>query len=410
MTTHIYKPIGHGDAHGFVSGQAGRLARTVLGITLIGAVTVLIGCAAPAPKPKEIHLAWPEPPEKARIEFIRSIVSDEDLNKDTTSSQSLLKFLEGEKPAKNRIVEPMGIAVSDDGERLYISDHGQRAIFVYDFKKKTALTIGGAENPLAMPMQLALDAKENIYVVEQAKKGVTVFDREGKQLRFITDESIVRPTGVAIDNTRGKIYVSDTSHQKDLDHTVKVFDMEGKFLGKVGKGKGEIEGAFLFPTFLTVDAKGNLYVSDTVNNRIQVFDPDGKFLQQIGKRGTAYGQFDKAKGVALDSFGNVYVVDGGWCNVQIFNSKGQVLLFFGGRGTIPGLMQSPTSLAIDKNNRIYVGDMLNHRINLYQLVNTTAADSIGDKDDAAAKPKGDAAAKKEAPANTKPAKDKGAEE
>ena len=153
----------------------------------------------------------------------------------------------------------------------------------------------------------------------------------------------------------------------------------------MGKGKGDIEDAFRFPTFLTVDAKGNLYVADTVNSRVQVFNADGKFIQQIGKRGTAWGQFDKPKGVALDSFGNVYVADSGWSNVQIFNPKGQPLMFFGGRGTYPGLMQNPASVTIDKKNRIYVGDMLNHRVNVYQLVNTSAADSIA-KDDAAAKP------------------------
>ena len=69
-----------------------RLASALLGVTIAGAVAALSGCAT-APPPKETRLVWPEPPEKARIEFIRSIVSDEDLTKDTTATQSLLKFL-----------------------------------------------------------------------------------------------------------------------------------------------------------------------------------------------------------------------------------------------------------------------------------------------------------------------------
>lgn len=368
-----------------------NLARILRGVAVAGAVAVLNGCAT-APPPKEIHMVWPEPPETARIEFVRSIISDDDLGKDTTSTQSILRLLEGEKPAKNRIVEPMGIAISDDGDRMYVSDHTQRTVFVYDFAKKTSLKIGGEDKPLAAPMGVALDAHENVYVVEQAKKGVSVFDREGKFLRFITDASISRPTGIAIDNTRGKIYVADTSHTDNTDHTVKVFDLQGKILGTVGKGKGDMEGSFLFPTFLTVDPKGNLYVADTINSRVQVFDADGKFVRVIGKHGTAWGQFDKPKGVAVDSFGNAYVVDSGWSNVQIFNTNGQILLFFGGRGTIPGLMQNPASLTIDKNNRIYVGDMLNHRINVYKLVNTTPTDSVA-KEDTPPK-KEDASAKK----------------
>ena len=94
---------------------------------------------------------------------------------------------------------------------------------------------------------------------------------------------------------------------------------------------------------------------------------------RIGKAGSNWGEFDKPKGVALDTFGNMYVVDTSWSNVQIFNPKGEILLFFGGRGPVPGMMKNPLSIAIDKNNRIYVGDYLNHRIGVYQLVNTTAA-------------------------------------
>jgi DNA-binding beta-propeller fold protein YncE len=371
-----------------------RMACALFGIAVVGGAAFLSGCSTPPP-PKEPRLAWPEPPEKARIEFVRSIVDDEDLGKDTTSTQSILKFLEGEKPSRSRIVEPMGIAVSDDGNRMYVSDHAQGTVFAFDFKNKTLARFQG-DSGLASPMGIALDAQENVYVVDQERKGVAVFDRTGKQLRFITDPSIIRPTGIAIDSARGKVYVADTSHAKLADHTVKVFNLEGKFLGKVGVGKGQDEGAFLFPTMLAVDQKGDLYVADTLNSRVQEFDPDGKFIQIIGGRGTSYGQFDKPKGVAVDSFGNIYVVDSGWSNVQIFNNKGRILLFFGGRGTYPGLLQNPASLAIDKQNRIYVGDMINHRINIYQLVNTSAEDSAA-KDEASAK-KADAAKKEEAPA------------
>src|SRR5574341_794774 len=88
--------------------------------------------------------------------------------------------------------------------------------------------------------------------------------------------------------------------------------------------------------------------------------------------------FDKPKGVALDTFGNVYVADSGWSNVQIFNPKGRVLLFFGGRGPIPGMLKNPTAIATDRNNQIYVADYLNHRVEVYRLVNTKPEDSFLD--------------------------------
>ena len=352
------------------------IVRAVSAMAVAGMVALLAGCAT-EPAPKEVRLAWPEAPEVARIEFVRTIVDDKDLTKDTTGSQTLFRFLAGDTASKFRIVEPMGLAVSDDGHRLYISDFAQFAVFVFDFDKKTALKIdGGDKDSLGAPMGVALDADENIYVAETGKRNVRVFDRTGKSLRSITDPSLERPLGLAIDIPRGKLYVADTGRAESPEHSVKIFDLQGKLLGRIGKQIGDVPGSFLFPTYVNVDAKGNLYVGDTLNSRVQMFDPDGKFVQAFGKRGNAFGMFDKPKGVATDSFGNVYVADSGWSNVQIFNEKGGILMFFGGRGTAPGLMQNPSVLTIDKQNRIYVGDVLNHRVNVYRLVNTTAEDSM----------------------------------
>lgn len=343
-------------------------------ITIAGLLLATAGCAT-VQKKGPVRLVWPPPPQPARIEFVRSVVSEEDLNKDTTFSQSLLNFLSGEKPPANRIVEPMGLAISKDGQRLYVSDFAQLQVFIFDFAKKTFRKIGDEER-LARPVGIALDAKENLYVVEQAKKGISVFDPQGKKLRFITDPSLERPSGIAIDDARRKIYVADTGHTKSKEHTIKIFSLAGQFLGKIGHGKGDAPGQFLFPTYLTLDSQGNLYVTDTLNSRVQMFDPDGKYVKTFGQRGTGWGMFDKPKGVATDSFGNVYVADSGWSNVQIFNQKGQILLFFGGRGPIPGMLKNPTAVVIDSSNHIYVADYLNHRVEEYRLVNTKAADSF----------------------------------
>ncbi len=355
------------------SGKRGALkAAAIIGILL------LAGCATvPEKREGPMRLVWPPPPLEARIEFVRSIVSDEDLGRDTTFSQKLINFLAGEKVTPNRIVEPMGVAVSDNGQRLYVSDARQLSVFIFDFDRKTFTRIGEQER-LGRPIGVALDSQEQLYVVEQAKKGVSVFDQQGKRLRFISHPSIERPTGIAIDRTQGRIYLADTGRNASEDHTIKVLNMEGELVGTIGQGKGDEPGQFLFPTYLAVDHNGNLYVTDTLNSRVQVFDAQGKYVKKIGERGNSWGMFDKPKGVALDSFGNVYVVDSGWSNVQIFNPKGQILLFFGGRGPIPGMLKNPTAIAIDKKNRIYVADYLNHRVEMYQLVNTTAEDSFQD--------------------------------
>ena len=342
-------------------------------LALAGAILLLAACATKPPEEMK-RLVWPAPPLPTRIEFVRSIFSEADLGRDVTFNEKMVEFVTGKKPPEDRIAEPMGIALSDDGNRVYVSDFSQLAVFVFDFGTKTFRKIGKGD-ALARPFGVALDAAENIYVVEQEKKGVHVFDRNGASLRFITDPSIERPSGIAIDRRRGRIYVVDSGHTSSKVHDVKIFDLDGKLVGTLGKGKGNAPGELLFPTYAWVDAEGNVYVSDTLNSRVQVFDRDGQYVKRFGERGNGWGMFDKPKGVATDSFGNVYVVDAGWGNVQIFNQNGQVLLFFGGRGQYPGLLSNPSAIAIGPKNQIYVADYLNHRVEVYQLVNTTAEDS-----------------------------------
>ena len=107
--------------------SARRAGRMNVAAIAVGLSVMLASCVT-APPPAEMKRpVWPAPPLTARIEFVRSIVSDEDLGRDTTSSQRLANFLGGEKPPANRIAEPMGLAVSDDGNRVYVSDYAQLA-------------------------------------------------------------------------------------------------------------------------------------------------------------------------------------------------------------------------------------------------------------------------------------------
>ena len=86
--------------------------------------------------------------------------------------------------------------------------------------------------------------------------------------------------------------------------------------GSYGTGPGQ----FNQPFGIAVDAAGNVYVSDTENNRVQVFTNDGAFLQQWGGYGYAPGQFYRPTAVAVGPDGRIYVSDA-WNNrIQVFGS------------------------------------------------------------------------------------------
>lgn len=352
-------------SHGIRSRRRVWVAASVL-------LLLLAGCASTG-KPEFTELLWPEPPETSRIKFVGILRNQDDLG--ISAGELFVEALIGRKKRPDSLVQPMAVAPSRDGKRLYVSDYAKRKVFVFDFGTGRVWFLQSDMYPFTRPLGVAVDERDNVYVVDSAERLIRVFDPSGQFLRKLTHESLERPTGIAIDSQRRKIYVTDSSWKASVNHVVHVFDMNGTHLKVIG-GKGVQAGKFLFPTYLAVDEKGNLYVTDTLNARVQTFDPEGRYLRSFGERGDAFGMFDKPKGVALDSFGNVYVVDSGWSNVQIFNSRGEVLLIFAGRGHIPGALFNPTGIAIDRDNRIYVADAFNARVAIYQLVNTKAEDSF----------------------------------
>ena len=69
---------------------------------------------------------------------------------------------------------------------------------------------------------------------------------------------------------------------------------------------------------VSVDASGNVLVSDTWNHRIQLFTNTGSYLIQWGTNGAGDGQFNAPYGVAADSFDNFFVSDFHNLRVQKF--------------------------------------------------------------------------------------------
>ena len=308
-------------------------------------------------------LVWPPPPETPRIEYAWSLYAFlpegekesrelyEEL--DTVSDRSLLPYL----------LRPNSLAVDGSG-RLYILDQGIPRVSVVDLKTMRAVHFGTeGDGKLIMPVAVAVDAKENVYVTDSETSKVNRYSADGRFTGVLgADGLFKRPTGIVCDNKSGRVFVVDTGAQD-----IKVLDLTGRHLFDFG-GRGDGDGQFNYPTHIAVDQSGKIYVTDALNFRIQIFDQDGRFLRKFGKHGDTYADFERPKGVAVDSFGNIYVADAAQDMIKIFDSSGKLLLFFGETGRIPGNFIMPLGLAIDDHNNIYVTDTYNMRVQAFRLI------------------------------------------
>jgi DNA-binding beta-propeller fold protein YncE len=156
-----------------------------------------------------------------------------------------------------------------------------------------------------------------------------------------------------------------------VSHTIVKIGPDGKELGRWGSS-GVGPGQFLTPLGIALDGQGNLYVADSINNRIQKLSANGgRPIAQFGTKGTGPGQFNNPTGVAIDQRGNIYVSDRGNHRIQKLSPTGEFLEQWGKTGKFgtellpgvqPGQFHNPEGLALDSKGNLYVADQGNNRI------------------------------------------------
>ncbi|HYD62675.1 MAG TPA: 6-bladed beta-propeller [Noviherbaspirillum sp.] len=341
---------------------------------------LLAGCAEtkyrmhlePETVAKASALVWPAPPETPRFRFAGQLLGEDNFAPESGTSSgtgmNVLKWLVGMfDDAEDKIVlkRPQTGMVDVQG-RVLVTDIGNQAVFVFDhLAARLHVFIRADERRnFITPVGIAQGPDGQILVADAELGEVFRLAPDGKPLGSFGRNVLTRPTGLARDPERRRIYVSDTHA-----HDVKVFDDEGRLIDSIGN-RGDDEGTLNYPTHLAY-AGDKLYVTDGMNARVQIFDMQGRAMASVGRRGLYIGEMTRPKGVTVDTAGNIYVVESFYDNLLVFNSQGQFLMPIGGTGKEIGQFYLPAGVWSDRQNRIYVADMFNGRIVIFQLIGGT---------------------------------------
>ena len=101
---------------------------------------------------------------------------------------------------------------------------------------------------------------------------------------------INQPQGVAVD-AAGNVYISDTLNNRirKVDTTGVITTIAGNgTAGSIGDGGAAAAAEIYAPVGITLDAAGNLYFADSKNNRIRKIDTTGVITTYAGKGAAAY--------------------------------------------------------------------------------------------------------------------------
>ena len=316
-------------------------------IVLVWAACVFSGCQPAALEQLPLEpVFFPPPPDKPRLQFLKSFSGPDDLG--APGPSAFERFILGEPETTDAIIKPYGMAIFQG--KLYVCDVGKRMGEGLDLENRTFGYLT-KDRRLMNPVNIHIGDDGTKYVADPTAGAVFVFDKNNNLNAILGRDLKISPIDVLV---RGQqCYVTDFNSNQVvvLDKTT------GKEITRIGRQSGQFiavsglpPGQFALISDLAFDQQGNIYVTDKAAGRITEFDDSGIFQRTIGRLGDNIDDFVRPKGIAIDNKNRIWVVDTAPEVVKIYNPEAQLLLFFGLPGNRPGMMNLPAAIVLDYEN------------------------------------------------------------
>lgn len=197
-----------------------------------------------------------------------------------------------------------------------------------------------------------------------------------------TGAALGGPTGIAFDKT-GNLYIADSGGARirkiNTSGIITTVAGDGNF-GFGGDNGPATSAQFTFPRSVAVAADGSLYVADTGNHRVRRIDINGTITTAAGT-GTAgfagdgaaasAAQLNSPRGLAFDKLGNLYITDSGNNRIRKVDAAGMIATVAGdgtagntgdGAAATAAQLKNPYDVDVDSQGKLYIADAGNDRV------------------------------------------------
>jgi DNA-binding beta-propeller fold protein YncE len=254
--------------------------------------------------------------------------------------------------------------VACDSKSFVVADTGNdRVVF---FKLEGAEVTPGAEiklPQLGLPIRVERNSSGKIFVLDGKQHRVVRLSAEGTFEAFLEPKGLPSqqkefiPSAIAIDKN-DNIYVLDVFMQRVL-----VLDLSGQYLRKVSlpPSKG-------FYSDMAINFKGDILVIDSVKGEIFSAAEGSKDFAPVIKGLREYMNFPSS--ISTDKRGFIYVVDQNGGSLVVLGQDGSFQGQQLSRGWKESQLNYPTQMCINGDNGVFIADMNNNRVQVFEIVSS----------------------------------------
>jgi len=256
------------------------------------------------------------------------------------------------------------------------------------------------EAELHSPYGIALDAANNLYIVDRLNACIRVVEAATGIIRTLAgtgqpgyagdggsaqQAQFQEPNDIALDGS-GRAYIADVR-----DHRVRVVDLATGFIttfagtgggGSCGDGGLASQAALLGPRALAFGSAGDLYICLRNDHKVRKVDMHtGRISTVAGTGGKGYSgdagpalqaTFNGPKEIAIDARDNIFLVDTENHCIRRIDAASGLVTSVAGTGQAGGegdggpatsaTLKRPHGACMDAAGNLYIGDSENHRI------------------------------------------------
>jgi hypothetical protein len=213
-------------------------------------------------------------------------------------------------------------------------------------------------------------------MADSANNLIREFDASGNPVTTYGNGIVFfkQPCAVAVDSTGTTIFIADSGNNQIQTLTIQVTPAPAVTPQAtpvtIVTANSWGSSSLLFPEGIAISAT-NVYVSDTLNNKVVSFKTDGTGQTTWGGPGSGNLQFSGPIGIAYSSSssisGNLFIADYGNNRIQVLSSSGSYLSQFGSSSSVGGngVLKGPEGVAV-AGVSIFVSDTSDNLVQVFK--------------------------------------------